>query len=487
MSTTTAKQTQTTEAVRTALYVRISSDRDDSELGVKRQEKEGRAYVKRRGWSLVELYIDNDISASNGDPRPEWDRLMRDVRAGRIDAIVGWAFDRLTRTPRELEDVIDLHDELGVQLGTVGGDIDLSTAMGRMTARILSNVARNEIEQKRERQLAERRQAAERGVPHFGGSRPFGYADDRVTIDESEAVIVRELAYRVLHGESLRGLTEELAQRGIKGATGKAFTTTALRNMLTSARISGRREHWQGRKGERRPLIAPIVGPGQWDGIIDEADNDALRRLLGDTSRRSAGSNARKYLLPGFLRCGQCDAPMKSHQSATKQGKQLAYACFRDVGQPVGCRKQIQSQPADAHVVGMLLAKLDTAEYEAMLHEKRGVDPALVEQVTRDRIARDELMAERIAGDLTVDEWRVARDALTKRIDRTQADIDDLMHDDALSYLRGEGAIEARWEALTLAQQRAVIGAAIERVVIHPATRFGGVFDTGRIEVIWRG
>jgi len=91
--------------VRAAIYCRISQDRAGAGLGVTRQQDDCRALCERRGWEVIEVYADNDVSAYSGKVRPAWQRLIGDVQAGNIDAVVGWHVDRLTRSPRELEDV----------------------------------------------------------------------------------------------------------------------------------------------------------------------------------------------------------------------------------------------------------------------------------------------------------------------------------------------------------------------------------------------
>jgi len=107
--------------VRAAIYVRISSDRSGAGLGVARQEEDCRALCERLGWTAVLVYCDNDVSAYSGKPRPQWNQLQADIAAGLIDAVACWHVDRLTRSPRELEEVIDLHDKRGVMLATVTG------------------------------------------------------------------------------------------------------------------------------------------------------------------------------------------------------------------------------------------------------------------------------------------------------------------------------------------------------------------------------
>lgn len=121
------------------MYVRISLDRTGQEAGVGRQQADCRALAEQKGWVVAGLYKDNDVSASKRKPRPEYQRLLADIRAGRIDAVVAWHPDRLYRRLVDLEGLIDLAEEHRVTIATVvGGDVDLSTASGRMQARILA-------------------------------------------------------------------------------------------------------------------------------------------------------------------------------------------------------------------------------------------------------------------------------------------------------------------------------------------------------------
>jgi site-specific DNA recombinase len=156
--------------------VRISQDREGAGLGVARQEEDCRPLCARKGWQVAGVYADNDVSAYTGKPRPAWARLLADIEAGRVDAIACWHVDRLTRTPRELEDVIDLHDQAGIELATVTGEIDLSTPTGRLVARTLGAAARHESEHKGERRRRAELQAAQQGRPHASGQRGYGYA-----------------------------------------------------------------------------------------------------------------------------------------------------------------------------------------------------------------------------------------------------------------------------------------------------------------------
>lgn len=174
-----------------AIYCRISDDRVGAGLGVARQEEDCRALARRSGWSVSRVFTDNDLSAYSGKPRPAYRTLLEDVRSGGVDGVLVWHPDRLHRPPRELEEFIDAVDVAGIPILTVqAGQYDLSTATGRMTARIAGAVARHESEHKSERIRRKHEELAQRGMVSGGGDRPFGYEDDRKTTCPSEAALL---------------------------------------------------------------------------------------------------------------------------------------------------------------------------------------------------------------------------------------------------------------------------------------------------------
>ena len=131
-----------------AIYLRISSDPSGQQLGVTRQREDCAKLCADKGWTPVE-YVDNDTSASNGKRRPAYETMLADIRDGRIGAVVAWDLDRLHRRPIELESFMALADEKHLALATVSGDVDLSTAQGRLVARLKGSVAAHEIEHKK--------------------------------------------------------------------------------------------------------------------------------------------------------------------------------------------------------------------------------------------------------------------------------------------------------------------------------------------------
>ena len=148
--------------LRAAIYARLSRDREGTERGVERQEADSRLLAERLGYEVVAVYVDNDVSASTKSrkPRPQYAEMLTRARAGEFGAILAYSNSRLTRRPREFEDLIDLAERHGVRIVTVvSGEDNLATADGRMIARLKASIDVGEAER-----TAERAQRVAEGV-----------------------------------------------------------------------------------------------------------------------------------------------------------------------------------------------------------------------------------------------------------------------------------------------------------------------------------
>lgn len=470
---------------RAAVYVRISQDRTGAGLGVARQEEDCRSLAGRKGWDVDEVFVDNDVSAYSGAPRPAWQRLVRAVQAGAFDALVCWHVDRLTRSVRELEDVIDLAAQHRLDLATVTGEVDLGTPTGRMVARMMGVAARHESEHKAERQVREREASAKAGKVAGGGMRPYGYQDDRVTVVEAEAEVIRGVARRVLSGESLSSVCRDLAASGITTPTGGTWKPTTLRRLLASARISGRREHTPVAtlpKGRTRPLCGQIVADAVWPGVVDADTSDRLRALLCSPGRRSHDGTGRTYLLSGLLRCGKCGTGMVGRPRSGVP----RYVCPNTPGGTSCGGMATGAARTDEHIVGMVLTALASpalAEHLIDDGSERSRDAAALAGAERDM----EVLAEMLgAGEMTRDEWRAARRPLAERVEALRT---ALLVDRRTALLTGvdlTGAdLQTAWDGMTVAQRRELVASVVERIEVASADP-RRKWDPDRFALAWR-
>src|SRR5215211_4405074 len=202
-------------------YCRICADKTGAGLGVERQAADCRDLAAKLGVGEPEVISDNDLSAYSGRRRPGYEQLKQGIREGRWTTLLVWHVDRLCRSVRDLEDVVDLVNGRVAVHTVKGGEIDLETPEGRLQARMLGTLARYESEHRSDRVRRALAQVAENGKPH-GGLRPYGWHRD--TLDPAEAQIVAELTRRVIGGESCRSLAAELRARGVASVTGVPWT-----------------------------------------------------------------------------------------------------------------------------------------------------------------------------------------------------------------------------------------------------------------------
>lgn len=460
-----------------AIYARISSDPTGEQLGVKRQVDDCRAFASQRGWPVAEVYIDDDRSAYSGKPRPEYRRMLADLEAGTIDAMIVWRLDRLHRQPRELEEFLDLCDRMRVtDLATVTGNVDLSTDTGRLHARIMGAVSRAESDAKSARLKRKHLELAANGSWKGGGSRPFGYMPDRVSVNEAEAESVKEAAKRILAGDSLRAVAIDFTDRGVRTVGGNAWAISSLRRLLLSARIAGLREH-HGR----------VVGPAIWPAIITPDESARLRTLLTDPARRMNRS-PRRYLLSGLLRCGLCGARMVARP---RENGDPRYACVRDP-RTHGCgRIAVAAPPIERLIEEAVLYRLDTPTLARAVRraaEEGGGSPDAADGIEADRQQLEELATAYGNRLVTFAEYLAARKPIEARIEAARRAIARTTRAAAIAdYVDDPAGLRERWPHLPLSRQRAIVAALLDRALVMPVKVMGrNVFDPDRVEPVWR-
>jgi DNA invertase Pin-like site-specific DNA recombinase len=454
------------------IYTRISSD-DDSrikQLGVKRQEKGCRGLVEALDWTLVDVYCDNNRTASKADvERPEFNRMLADLKSGRINRVVVLAQDRLCRRPDELETTMRLLRSRGItEIHTVtDGIVNIGTTTGRTMARVKGVFDIAYAEYISEKVSQKKDELAERGLPAGGGTRPFGYEADRMTVVPAEAKLIKEAARRVLAGESMYSVCADWTARGVRTVTGAEWLPNVLRGVLSAPRIAGLREH----RGE-------IVGAAAWDPILDRETWESLRAVFATRTDRKAKGRP-KALLTGVLHCGRCGAQMFH---GTNNGKH-AYACRKEPGR-VGCgRLAVIAEPLESIIVEAVLHALDTPRLAAAVVDHDPAKPDIAALEAR----RDELAEMWAAGELSRSQLNAATKTINAQIDAARAVVaDTVVKSAALPYLERPGLLRKSWSKLDLEQRRAILAAVVE-VTIQPATKHGSHdFDPERIELRWQ-
>jgi DNA invertase Pin-like site-specific DNA recombinase len=464
---------------RAAIYCRISQDRAGAGLGVQRQREDCEAVAQRLGWQVVAVHTDNDLSAYSGKPRPGYRALLAQIAAGEIDAVLAWHEDRLHRSPRELEDYIDACEPRRVVTHFAqAGELDLTTASGRMTARIRGAVTRQESEHKSERVRRAQLQAAQAGR-WLGGAPPFGWNlkdDGSATLDRAQAGIVRRAAADVLAGRSLTAIVADLNARGVTTSTGRAWNVTSLRQVLMRARNAG-----------LVTLHGKVVGRSPWPVILTEDTWRAVCALLTDPSRRRSTSNRARWLLAGIALCETCGQPMRSAVAASNRAKGTTRTVYRCVSGGPGHVART-AEDVDALVEAVVIERLGRADAIETLAAPDRQRPLDSESLRVEAVALRARLGE--AADLFA-----AGSITSAQLSRITADVNDRLADVEATMARSaRGTALAPflsrrdpakvWAGLGLDERRALVRE-LMTVTIKRSGRRGNGFDPHLVDIAW--
>ena len=316
------------KSVRCAIYTRVSTDQglDQEFNSLDAQYDAASAYIKSQahaGWTLIRSRYDDGGYSGGSTDRPDLQKLLEDIRARKIDVIVVYKVDRLTRSLADFAKLVELFDAHGVSFVSVTQQFNTTTSMGRLTLNVLLSFAQFEREVTSER-IRDKIAASKRKGLWVGGNLPCGYEmkDGKIAIVEEEAELVRSIYRRYLELGGVNELVRDLRERNIRtrtkllstGATrgGIPFGRGALYYMLSNHFYIGEVKY----KNE--------ILPGEQPPIIDRALFEAVRqKSLAQWSHRTVVRSKSDHLLTGLLFDDTGHRMVPTH--ATKAGIRYRY------------------------------------------------------------------------------------------------------------------------------------------------------------------
>jgi site-specific DNA recombinase len=464
------------KAKRAAIYARVSLDRTGQSLSPERQVVLCQQAAKSRGWEVVEVFEDRDISGwKEGAKRPAFDRLQTAVRQGRVDVVMAYSLSRLGRRATNLLEFVAFLRRHDCELSVLDLDLDSSSPLGKMFLTITAAFAELEAELTSERVSSAHQVAAQKGEMHTGGARGFGYERDGTQRPE-EAAIVVEVANRLLAGESLRQVAFDLNARKIETTLGKEWSGPTLRQMIGAPRLTGLRSYGK------------EMYEGSWVPILDRATWTALQTKL-DHGKPGRPRSVRVHLLSGIAVCGKCGGSLKTLGFRPKGGKKFErYQCVKQPGYGNCGGIAIAKDSLDRYVVNRWLDFMSEAQIRPSEDRSREKTETLVENL-RGRLERLSVDYY-VNGTIGSTEFFASRDPLSKELDEAEKALSALAEEAAarVAAVRpGDRAgLSEWWDQANPAERRDAIKQAVLKIVVHPARRRGGNrFDTSRVKIYW--
>lgn len=463
---------------RAIIYCRVSNDPTGQARSVSSQEAECRAVCEREGWNVAEVLVDNDAGASrwSGAKRPSYDRLADTLTAG--DVLVTWEASRAQRDLAAYVQLRDLAAERGVLWSYSGRTYDLTRGDDRFGTGLDALMAEREADQIRDRVLRGKRDAAQAGRP--AGRPPYGYRrrfnarsgqPEGWEIDDDEAPVVREVARRVIAGESIRGIATDFNRRGIPAPMSQknspdTWVPRRLRIMLMSPSYAALRQH----QGE-------VVGAAEWPAIIDEADWHRVQGILEDPNRQLGPGPAPAHLLSGIARCGVCGASLRWF--GPKSIKTPRYQCSK----PTACVSR-RFHLVDELVTEVVIGRLRMPDAADVFAAGDDDQHAAVDELRALRDRMDSFADAAADGELTASAFARIEARLLPQIDAAAKRAEASLPTPVAELVTADD-VRAAWDALPIESQRLVVRLLLE-VTVNPSTVGTRRFNPDDIELKWK-
>lgn len=454
--------------MRAVIYTRASLDRTGEGKSNARQEEECNRLCEYKRWEVVGREADVSISAYGKKDRPAWNSVLAMIEAGEVDVVVAYHLDRLTRNMGDLEKLILLCEEHNVVVATATGDMDLTNDTGRMVARILAAVARQEVERKAARQKLAHAQRRSEGRP-WAAVKMLGYERDGRVI-EAEAEAIREAMKDVIDERaSLAELGRRWQQLGLTSPykdPSKPWTPRGVKKVLTNPRLAGYVVH----DGE-------VIGRGNWDAIVDEttmtlavAKLSSPERMNGKVKSGRTASN----LLTGIMVCAKCGSTVRA---GMKRGVET-YMCSQ-------WHTTVPRLDADELVRGAIAATVAVSAPASILG---GVAPKVDADAVADEVEalreRQKALARSFARGVTSEAaYEAAAEEVAAQIAELEAGV--VSSGASVDWFKLRGESVTNFLAKDMAEQRRVL----ERIAIVRLHGAGGGASSARrqVEVIVKG
>jgi site-specific DNA recombinase len=390
--------------LRCAIYTRVSTEHglDQEFNSLDAQYDAASAYIKSQahaGWTLIRSRYDDGGYSGGSTDRPDLQRLLDDIRARKLDVIVVYKVDRLTRSLADFAKLVELFDAHGVSFVSVTQQFNTTTSMGRLTLNVLLSFAQFEREVTSER-IRDKIAASKRKGLWVGGPLPLGYhmKEDKVTVVEDEAEQVRLIYRRYLELGGVNALVRDLRERNIRTRS-RPLATGATRGGVPFGRGSLfyllRNRFYVGEVKYKDEIL-----PGEQPAIMDRALFDAVQQKLTDQwTTRSTTRNASDHLLTGLLFDDAGHRMVPTH--ATKSGVRYRYYVslphLRGESKTASVGSVSRVPAADIeHIIVQALNEYLIAQKEkpafSLTHVRDG--KAVVERVTRINVHEDRLAVE---------------------------------------------------------------------------------------------
>ncbi len=301
---------------RVAAYARVSSDKDAMLHSLSAQISYYNSYISGRGdWAFAGVYADEALTGTK-DARPEFQRMLADCRAGKIDMVIAKSITRFARNTVTLLETARELKLLGIDIFFEKENIHTNSGDGELMLSLLASFAQEESRSASENQKWRICKMFEQGRPNTGKMLGYRLIDGQLYIVPSEAETVRQIFADYLSGMGCTAIMKKLNLRGVTTVNTYKWSTRAVHNILRNEKYTGdmllqktyRLDHLSKKKMVNRGALPKYHVENSHEAIISKEDYAAVQHEM---ARRAAQFTPKppaqeQYIFTGMLRCGQC-------------------------------------------------------------------------------------------------------------------------------------------------------------------------------------
>ena len=300
------------------IYPRVSTE-DQSRFGfsLDEQEESLKRLCEWKGYKIYKVYREEGVSAKSMN-RPKFQEMIQDMKDGKINKILVYKLDRLTRSIQDLETICKLLEEYKCDLESECEEINTSTPTGVFFMRMTTILAQLEIERTSERTKFGLMGAAKKG--HFSGKAPIGYRkiNKELVIDEVESEVVKDIFKSYLSGLSVCTITKQLNE---KNALNRNWRTTTIDRMLSNYIYAGNYQHRKRIQNEETILLEDVC-----PAIIDKHDFELVQKQKEKNLKNYTRKHTYVYMQK--IVCSKCNKIMGGSSTTSKnKPTQIYYKC----------------------------------------------------------------------------------------------------------------------------------------------------------------
>ena len=312
------------EILKTGIYLRVSTEEQAKEgFSIHAQKEKLTAYANINDWEIYDFYIDDGISGKNITDRPSINRLIEDVKSGKVNNVLIYKLDRLTRSVKDLINLIELFEEHNCSFNSVTEKLDTSNAVGRMFIKIIGIFAEFERENLAERVAFGYEQKTREGnYTNCNGVNGYDYivGSGELVVNELEKDIVNRVFDLYLEGTSMLKIAKTFNQENVPSKRGGDWSQSTIKSILTNPLYIGKIRYGVGKKSQNKAFKVN----GKQENIIDKEKFYKAQQVM---EKRKLFNN-KKYpseraYFTTALRCSKCGA--KFHPKMSKKENSDTY------------------------------------------------------------------------------------------------------------------------------------------------------------------